>query len=277
MSWELWVLVLSAGAMGQFIDAVAGMGFGAFSSTIMLAGGVPPVTVVGTVNLAKVGSGLVSGISHWRFGNVRWHWILPLVLSGVAGGVIGALVLTRMPLQVARLWVPAMLLAMGLLILRRFLFARQQAPRVAGASVDTATMALPVWQRPLNSVICLVTKFRLAAIGFVAGAINALSGAYGPFATSSVLLAKGGHPRYVIGTVNLAEFFVAGAISVTLILHPGTGIKHWQLPVALVLGSVLTAPLGAYLSRRVSPRILGIVVGLTMIAINIWAILRVVS
>ena len=37
-------------------------------------------TLVATVNLAKVGSGLSASISHWRFGNVERSWVLPLAI-----------------------------------------------------------------------------------------------------------------------------------------------------------------------------------------------------
>ena len=40
MSVWFWLLAAAAGTVGQLVDAVSGMGFGAFSASVMLAGGI---------------------------------------------------------------------------------------------------------------------------------------------------------------------------------------------------------------------------------------------
>jgi uncharacterized membrane protein YfcA len=163
---------------------------------------------------------------------------------------------------------------MGVLITRRFMFSAVLLPPVAGGS-ETQVLALPkgrvlaLW----DALVKPSPTLRLGGIGVIGGALNGISGAFGPFATSAVILANPGHhPRYAIGTVNLVEFFVAAAISITLLLQLGwTGIP-WQLPAALMLGSILTAHLGAYLSRHVPARALGILVGSALIGINAWSL-----
>jgi len=268
-------MVVIAGATGSFIDSVVGLGFGAFSSSIMVAGGILPATVVATVNLAKVGTGLFSGMAHWRFGNVRWNWVLPLAIPGIAGGISGAMLLTHLPQEVARVLVPWILLAMGILMLRRFLFISVRGFQVAGGSHEASTaLSQGKWHEAWQAWTRVLSNVWLCSIGFVAGFLNALSGAFGPFATSSVLLLKRGHPRFAIGTVNFVEFFVAGAIAVTLLWQLNWGSFRWGLPLALMSGSVLTAPLGAYLSRRIPARSLGVVVGSALIVVNLWSILK---
>ncbi|MBF8267770.1 MAG: Sulfite exporter TauE/SafE [Dehalococcoidia bacterium] len=276
MSVGLLLIVSFAGAVGAFMDAVAGMGFGAFSSTIMVVGGLSPVLVVGTINLAKVSTGLVEGLSHWRFGNIRWAWVTPLALPAVAGGIAAAMLLTHLPVGVLRTVMPLILLGMGALILRRFLFGALLLPRVAGGS-QAQVLAVPQgrWHGLGHAWVKASPNLRMGGIGMVAGALNGISGAFGPFATSAVLLTNPGlPPRYAIGTVNFVEFFVAAAISATLLLQVGWAGFQWQLLVALMAGSILTAPLGAYLSRRVPARALGILVGVALIGVNVWSLVR---
>ncbi len=278
MGVGIWVLVALAGSIGQLIDSGAGMGFGAFSSTIMIAGGVTPSIVVATVNLAKIGSGFSSGLAHWRLGNIRWAWVMPLLLSGIVGGVLGAMLITHIPKEVTRFFVPFVLLVMGLLLLRRFLSASLDVPRMAGASQEWAPPApTSPWQQLAYAWANTSSGMQLGVIGFFGGIFNGISGAYGPFTTSSILLAKGGHPRFAVGTVNFVEFFVASAIVGTILFQINWAEFQWQLPVALIIGSFLTAPLGAYLSRRLPARIVGIVIGLTLVGLNIWSILRVIT
>lgn len=114
----------------------------------------------------------------------------------------------------------------------------------------------------------------MTGIGFLAGLINAMTGGYGPFATSTLLLIKGGQPRFAVGTANMVEIFVAGAGAATLLMTTASKGFRWEIAVALVAGSFITAPLGAYLARRMSPRPLMALVGLTLLGINTWSIVR---
>ena len=232
---------------------------------------------VATVNLTKVGSGLISGVSHWRFGNIRWSWVPLLVFPGLVGSVMGALLLINIPDDAARLWVPVLLLIMGLLILSRFLSSALAFPPVSGASAALAAAASGrLENRVWTNLAPHFSRVGIPFIGFVGGVLNSTSGAYGPFTTSSVLLAKGGHPRYVVGTVNFVEMFVASAASVTLLSQMDWSGFRWSLPLVLMAGSILTAPFGAYLSRHLPEKLLGLVVGLTLIFVNAWSILRVI-
>lgn len=272
MTVWVWLIGLVAGAVGQFIDTVAGMGFGAFSSSVLLAGGLSPVAVVATVNMAKVGSGLSSGLAHWRFGNVRWNWVLPLGLPAVMGGVLAALLLATVSTGVSRILVPLVLVGMGVLILRRFLFTGLLLRPVAGGSGEQTWdnyqgIGLRIWRVPHRNT-------QLGSIGAVAGFLNGISGAFGPFATSAILLSTPAHPRYAIGTVNFVEFFVATAVSVTLLLQLGWAGLQWQVLAALIVGSVASAPVGAYLSRHAPARVLGMLIGILLIGVNVASLLR---
>jgi hypothetical protein len=218
--------------------------------------------VVATVNIAKVGNGLFSAISHASLGNVRWRWVLPLALPGIVGAVIGALVLVKVFNDTAKVAVPFLLLAMGIALLVRF--GRKAAPAAEEPAAESeADDSKPERWLPV------------AVIGFFGGAINAMTGGYGPFTTSSLLLLKGGHPRHAIGTVNMVEFLVAGAAAVTLLLNLDASLFVWQLPVALLIGGMLTSLPGAYLSKKLSARVLGVGVGASLLILNTWAISRI--
>jgi uncharacterized membrane protein YfcA len=90
MSPLLLVLIALAGAVAQFVDSAAGMGFGTFSATAMIAGGIDPLTAVATVKLAKVGTGLTSGAAHWRLGNVRRDWALAMAVPAIPAAILAA-------------------------------------------------------------------------------------------------------------------------------------------------------------------------------------------
>ncbi|MBI2855980.1 MAG: sulfite exporter TauE/SafE family protein [Chloroflexi bacterium] len=274
----LWVTVFTAGAAGQFFDAVAGMGFGVISSTVMITAGLSPAIVVGTISLAKIASGLVSGLSHWRFGNVRLRWVLPLVVPAIAGGAIAGMLIVHISEEVSRLWVPVILVVMGFLILRRSLQATPYRPVVAGAAQEPAiAIARTPWYGLTQVLAKVPERFWLGSIGFLGGVLNGLSGAFGPFVTSSVLLVKGGHPRYVVGTVNFVEFFAASAVAVTIFSQLAWREFPGGVIVALVGGSTVTAVIGAYLVRHIPARALALSIGLLLVIFNSWNIWRAVA
>jgi hypothetical protein len=272
----IWMLVVLAGAIGQMVDGVAGMGFGVLSSTIMIAVGVDPVIAVSTVNITKLGSGVVSGLSHWRFGNTRPGWVLLLAAPGVVGGVGGALLLSSLPTYTARILISLILVTMGVIVFRRFWQRKGNAPAAPKDRVSPVTPASQPGETSAPPPFKLPRRLRVGGVGLLAGVVNGFSGAYGPLATSLMLLMGKSHPRYAVGSVNVAEFFVAAAVAATLIMRMDDTTFAWELPLALIFGSLLTGPLAAYLSRRLHARPMGLAIGATLVGLNLWAFLAAV-
>jgi uncharacterized membrane protein YfcA len=251
-------IVLLVGAGGQLLDGTLGMGFGVFSASVLLAAGFSPVTVVATVNAAKLLTGIFSGIAHWKAGNVRRDWLLPLIVPGVAGGALGVYLLASLPQAQFRFWMAAVLSVMGGIILYRSL-----------PSTITSLGFSSVSEPPKSSS----RSPYLGMLGFAAGFLNAISGAYGPFATSGVILIGRGKPHQAIGTVNVAEIFVAGAVISSLLFEKGLQTVSWDLAIALDLGGALTAPLAAYACLRVPSKVLQVGVGIALICLNLNAVI----
>lgn len=261
-----FLIVAAIGSLAQIVDGSLGMGFGVISSASMLAAGFVPAVAVATVNASKMLTGLASGVSHWRVGNVRRDWLLPLTLSGIAGGFLGSLLLTSLAPDTAKPLTGILLLAMGVLTLWRAL--RWQVP-CATKLPDNRCDRCPrgKWERLVVSSTN-GSAGKLGAIGFLAAFVNGVSGAYGPIATSGVLLVEKGHARHAIGTVNVAEFFVAITVASTLLVRQGLGQFPIGLVLALALGGILAAPAAALICRRVPSRPLAFVMGLALIALS---------
>lgn len=252
-----FILVFLVGSVGQLVDGTLGMGFGVFSASMLLTAGFAPVSVVATVNTAKILTGIFSGLAHWRAGNVRVSWLLPLILPGIAGGVLGARLLVAVPQDRFRLWMAVVLVIMGLLILCRCLF-----PGLFLCSSSTGESTLR-WFR----------RFALLGLGFAAGALNAVSGAYGPFATSGLMLLTHARTSRAVGTVNFAEVFVAASVVSSVLMQKGLHSPSWDLAIGLILGGAVTAPLAAYFCRSLPPKLLQVGVGVALISLNIGVLI----
>jgi uncharacterized membrane protein YfcA len=81
------------------------------------------------------------------------------------------------------------------------------------------------------------------------------------------LVARGQNPRFTIGSVNLAEFFVTASESITFILT--IGVVHWKIIVGLIIGGVLAAPLAAYICKKLPTRALMILVGALIMLLSL--------
>jgi uncharacterized membrane protein YfcA len=114
------VLLALVGLGAQLVDGSLGMAYGVTSTTLLLAIGTNPAAASATVHLAEIGTSLMSGLAHWRFGNVDWKVVAKIGLPGAVGAFLGANVLTTLSTEVAAPVMSLILLALGLYILIRF-------------------------------------------------------------------------------------------------------------------------------------------------------------
>lgn len=251
------------GFVAQFIDGTLGMGYGAFSASLLITAGILPAIASATVHTAECFTTLFSGGSHLFFGNVKKEWLIPLVIPGVIGGAFGAYFLASLPGEEMRPYMAGILLALGIIVFYRFLRAKVPPNNNAGAPVANKEQK--------------TSLRKLVPLGFTAAFVDAMGGGgWGPIATPGLILTEDIEPRKVVGTVNLAEFFITIAITITFIATIGLELFRWDLVVALLIGGLIAAPIAAYLCRRLPHRILGILVGVALIGFNLRTILTVI-
>jgi uncharacterized membrane protein YfcA len=238
----------------QLVDGALGMAYGVTSTSLLLIAGVNPAAASASVHLAEVGTTLVAGASHWRFGNVDWKLVLRLGVPGAIGAFLGATVLSALSTENAAPYMAGVLLALGVYVLLRFSI---RPPAVAVERVS-----------PHRS------KF-LSPLGVVAGFVDASGGGgWGPVATPALLTAGRTAPRTVIGSVDTSEFLVALAASVGFLFGLGSAVLDPWTIGGLLLGGVLAAPLAAWLVTKIPAPVLGSAVGGIIVLTNTRTILR---
>jgi uncharacterized membrane protein YfcA len=221
--------------------------------------GAMPALASASIHTAEIFVSLFSGVSHLKFGNVRKDWLRLLVIPGVVGGA-GAYLVASIPGAAIKPFVASFLFAMGIVILYRFV------PKRASSSSKLSI----VLSNPRFS------SRKIVGLGLVASFLDAMGGgAWGPIATPGLILTENEEPRKVIGTVNLAEFFITIAIALTFFTVLGTEEYNWGTIGMLLLGGAIAAPLAAYLCKRLPPRILGVLVGIALIGFNLRTLLTI--
>jgi uncharacterized membrane protein YfcA len=249
------LLFALAGFAASLVDGALGMGFGPTSSSILLGAGLTPAAVSTSVNLAKVATGVVAGISHWRFRNINKRLVLNLAIPGCIGAIVGVTLLSNINGATIRPLLAVLLSVIGLRILVRF-------GRASGmkASENPESENDPNSMPPFNE-----RGVKVAAL--LGGITNGMIGAWGPVVTP-FLLHRGVRPRYAIGSVNTAEIAVASASAFSLLASMGRGGFNVAVVAAMLVGGVLAAPVAAWLIRYVPPRPMGIAVASLLLLTN---------
>ncbi|WP_209324987.1 sulfite exporter TauE/SafE family protein [Brevibacterium renqingii] len=240
------------GLLAQLIDGSLGMAYGVTSTTLLLAAGTAPAAASAAVHLSELGTTLVSGISHHRFGNVDWRTVSILAGPGFIGALIGSTVLANLNGEAVTPWVSGILLALGVYVIWRFLALGGRRPTLR--TRPSAGMLVPV--------------------GFVGGALDAIGGGgWGPIGTTSLLSSGRLEPRKVIGSVDTSEFLVAVGGSLGFLIALGSQGIEWTIVAALLIGGVIAAPFAAWLVKLLPARVLAIAAGGIIILTNARAIL----
>ena len=107
-------LFVLAGFFAQMIDGCIGMAYGVSSTSLLMGFGVPPAAASASVHTAEVFTTLVSGISHWKLKNIDKDIFVSLVIPGVIGGVVGAIILSNFDAGILKPIISGYLIVMGL-------------------------------------------------------------------------------------------------------------------------------------------------------------------
>lgn len=249
------LLFALAGFAASLVDGALGMGFGPTSSSILLGAGLAPAAVSASVNLAKVVTGIVAAVSHWRFRNVDRELVLKLALPGCLGAAMGVTILSNVNGATLRPYLATLLTIIGLRMLVRF------ALTVPPRGRDTERI------EGSRKTVLKYDRRGVKTAAFIGGVTNGLIGAWGPIVTP-FLLHRGVRPRFAIGSVNTAEVAVASASAFSLIASLGTAGLHGAVVVSMLLGGVIAAPVAAWVIRHVAPRPMGVAVAALLLLTN---------
>ena len=242
MDADLSIIVfIVVGFVAQVIDGALGMAYGVSSNSFLLGIGVPPAAASASVHMAEVVTTAISGLSHWRLGNLDSKLVKSLLLPGALGAVVGAYILSNVPGDLLKPFIAVYLLIMGVVIILRGLNREQKEREVVS---------------------------HISVLGVVGGFFDAIGGGgWGPIVTST-LMARGNNPRLTIGSVNFSEFFITFAQSVVFVFTLQFS-EYWKVILGLLIGGAIAAPLAALVTKKLPVRPLMLLVGTLIILLSI--------
>lgn len=237
---------IAVGFIAQMVDGALGMAFGVISNTLLVAVmGVPPAVASQRVHVVECFTTATSGLSHLAHGNIDRRLFFRLLIPGIAGGVLGAYVLTNVDASAVKPFVLAYLSCIGVYLLWRGL---RYPPQGKEAKL-------------------------IAPLGLVGGFLDAAGGGgWGPVVTSNLLI-QGADPRRVVGTVNAVEFFLTLSISAAFIWQLGI-VDVAGATLGLLIGGVAAAPIGAWIAKHFPAKQLLILVGIVLTVTSAYGVLK---
>jgi uncharacterized membrane protein YfcA len=249
MHFELMIPIALLAFVCELVDSSLGMGYGTTLTPLLLFLGHAPSEIVPAVLFSEFVTGILAGVCHHEFGNVDlspgsrdWKITAVLTSCSVIGVLIAVVIAVNVPPWIVKLFIGALVLAMGLLIL---LNRRRQVPFS--------------WRR-----IC--------GLGFMAAFNKGISGGgYGPVVTGGQVL-SGVRGRNAVGIASLAEG-IASAVGVLVYVLTGAAVLTSLAP-SLLLGAVLSVPASAFIVSRMPAGRLTILVGSLTTTLGGYTLLR---
>ena len=241
-----WMVL--AGFLAQMVDGATSMGYGVTSAIVLMSANVNPAAISGSIHTAEMFASGASGYSHYKFGNVNKRLFKALLIPGIIGAVLGAILLVKFGESHIRFIRPIM-------------------------AAYTLILGIKIF---ITAFRTITVKKKFKQYGWLAGMGGFFDsfggGGWGPIVTAT-LITKGRTPRFVVGSVSLTEFFVtlASAFSFFILI----GVSHWQVILALVIGGLIAAPIAAKLSGKLPRKASFIILGIIVVAWSLRILVKV--
>jgi uncharacterized membrane protein YfcA len=227
----LFVAAIAAG----IINSVAGGGSFVTFPTLLLTG-VPPIQANATNTLALIPGAIASAGAYRReYAKEPWQTIVPLVGTGVAGSLIGALVLLHTPQQTFLRLIPYLLGGATVL----FMVSARISRWVRGRTGRGGKRTLWGWIWMLGLAMCIAVY-----IGYFGAGAGILTLA---------LLALIGIES--IHTMNAYKTLLVGiGNTIAMVAFVAAGMIYWAQAGIMLLGATLGGYFGGYFAQQVDPK-----------------------
>ncbi len=230
------------------VDASVGMGYGTLLTPVLLVIGFDPLQVVPAVLVSQLAGDFLAAFFHHEFKNVDFsigsrHLKVAVTLSllSIFGSILAVVIAVNLSKLLLSLYIGTLFAITGLIVLAN-------KNKNYGFS----------WTR----MLCL---------GSLAAFNKGISGGgYGPIVAVGQILA-GVKARCAIGIISLAEG-VTCVVAVLMYLLIGRNID-WLLSILLTIGVGFSAPLAAFIVRKIKDRKLKSAIGISTILLGLSTIL----
>lgn len=269
MSTELTILIVVIAFIAEFIDSSMGMMYGTILSPLLIIMGFDPLVVVPSILLSQAAGGFTASMFHHKFSNANFRpktfnptriinkikeigiiksFILGFtkdtkivfIISalGIIATIFSAIIAVSIPKNILTKYIGILVIAMGIVLLSRAKFNF-------------------TWKKMLG--IGLLSSFNKGLSG----------GGFGPVVTAGQVI-SGNDPKAAIASTTLAEAPICVTAFITYYL--AKGFTEWNFLLAMMLGSIAAAPLGAMLTSKIDSTKFKPILGILSLVLGVWVL-----
>lgn len=269
----LFMVVL--GFVVGLLSGMFGVGGGFLTTPILIFYGIPPTVAVASATTQITGASVSGALVHMRRGGVDLKMGGVMIVGGLFGSIIGAIVFRllqttgQIDLVIGSLYV-LILGTIGVIMLKDALVAlgymKQPTAVQTGARHNRWVASLPLRWRFYSSGL-YVSPLAPLALGFVAGMLTVFLGIGGGFIlVPAMIYLLGMAARVVIGTSLVMILAVSAAT--TLVHALTTRSVDIVLAALLLVGGVIGAQYGAVLATRIKPDLLRLALAIIILLVG---------
>jgi uncharacterized protein len=271
------LVIMALGLGVGVLSGMFGVGGGFLTTPFLIFYGIPPTVAAASAASQVTGSSVSGVFAHLRRGGVDLRMGSVMVVGGVLGSLIGAVLFRALQSSgqidtVISLLYVLLLGSIGGLMVRDAIRAIRAARGLANPPVSKRrhhplVAALPLRWRFYASGL-YISPLAPLLLGIVTGILTVILGVGGGFImVPAMLYLLGMSTRVVVGTSLFQILFVTAA---TTLIH-ATTTKAVDIVLAglLLIGGVVGAQIGARLAQRIKPDYLRLALALMVLTVAI--------
>jgi uncharacterized membrane protein YfcA len=269
------LFMVALGFLVGILSGMFGVGGGFLTTPLLIFYGIPPPVAVASAATQITGASVSGVMVHMRRGGVDLKMGLVMIVGGLFGSAVGALVFRllqssgQIDVVIGFLYVLILTWIGGLMLKDALVALGYVAPPGPGEGAPPRrnrwVASLPLRWRFYSSGLYLSPLAPLA-LGFVAGVLTVLLGIGGGFIlVPAMIYLLGMAPRVVIGT---SLIMILAVTAVTTMVHSlTTHAVDIVLAALLLVGGVIGAQYGAILATRIKPDLLRLALSVIILTV----------
>jgi uncharacterized membrane protein YfcA len=224
-------LPITGFVVGLLIISLGGGGGAVYVGILTVFFNIPPAIAASTSLATTIPTTAVGTFSHWKAGNINWHFGLTMLIGGAVGSIVGSLCSGFLPQSLYNKLTGAILLLLAVQMLVSYIKKRQK-----NSNTKDANQA----HKKSNTI-------KAVCFGLLGGIMSGLVGLSGGGPIIAGLMILGCQALETVGT----SVLVLLGIAITgFITHLGIGSIDWKLVGLLTIGTVCGAFIGPVLLKR---------------------------
>ena len=268
------LFIIALGGVVGILSGMFGVGGGFLTTPLLIFYGIPPSVAVASATTQITGASVTGVMAHSRRGGVDLQMGAVVVVGGVFGSLLGALIFRALQatgqIDVVIGFLYVILLGyIGVLMLRDALTALglvKVAAPIERPRHNKWVASLPLRWRFYSSGL-YISPLAPLALGFGAGMLTMLLGIGGGFILVPAMIYLLGMPaRIVIGTSLAIILFISAGATLTHALT--TRSVDIVLAGLLLIGGVVGAQYGAVLATRMKPDFLRLALAVVILLVG---------